>query len=479
MSEAILDSLLAKFSGKVLSQDDKLADLLVQPDPVGVGDIVRFDHLRGRWLVWNGVRWRPDLTRTIYDMVRRQVGTWMSSDALNGEDRKSILGLFNVSKKESVLKSLSARQEIAMSGNEWDVDGYLVGFENGIIDLRAGEFFAEPDPTMMVSKSVGCDWDPAAQCPVFDAFLDDIMGGDAELVAYLRRLIGYSLIGTQAEQKFWMWVGRGANGKGVLARTLDEVFGDYSETPADTMYMRTKYGASKSDAARPDLMRLQSIRFTYMSEPPGNQFNEEMLKAHTGEDTIIARDLYAKAGQFAQFRPTHKIVFLTNDPPKTDDVGVSMARRVRVVRFEKDYEPRPDLVLPDGQRIKSNVLEDILKSERQGILNLAIREAIAWTQDAMPEPALVTQWSKEYIEENDPLAEFIRDRCEVSRGLTGSASALWSSYEDWSAQRDQDAMSQTGFGLAMTRKFKKVKRNTGAVYLGIRAKNAAELADEE
>jgi putative DNA primase/helicase len=305
------------------------------------------------------------------------------------------------------------------------------------------------------------------------------MGGSPDLVAYLRRLIGYSLIGTQSEQKFWMWVGRGANGKGVLARTLATVFGDYAETPADTMYMRTKLGAARSESARPDLMRLQAVRFTYMSEPPGNQFNEEMLKAHTGEDTIIARDLYGKAGQMAVFQPTHKIVFLTNDPPKTDDVGVSMSRRVRVVRFEKDYSGRPDLVMPDGSRIKSHVLEDTLKGERQGILNIAIREALAWMTEGMPEPALVQQWSREYIEENDPLGQFIKERCEVGRSIQGPAASLWASYEDWAAQRGVDAMSQTGFGLAMSRKHKKVRRETGNVYFGIRAKSAAELADDE
>lgn len=448
------------------NRDDHLGDLLLQ---VGFGEDVRYDHLRTRWLIWNGVRWRPDRTRLVFDMVRDYGAKLMeAAEDLSkepGDFRKMLLPVFDTGKKESILKGLSARRDIAMTGNEWDQDGYLVGFENGIMDLRDGQWYAQPDSSVMVSKSVGVDWDPAAECPTFDWFLADIMGGDEAMTRYLRRLIGYSLLGLQTEQKFWMWVGRGSNGKGVLARTLHHVLGDYADAPSDTLYMRTRLGAARSDAARPDLMRLQSVRFTYMSEPPGGQFNEEMLKAHTGEDSIIARDLYGKAAEMAVFTPTHKIVFLTNDPPKTDDVGISMRRRVRVVQFEQDYSVNPD-----------RTLEDRLKAEKAGILNLCIREALTWIAEGLPEPPQVTRWSEEYIEENDPLAAFIAERCEVGRQLQGTASSLWGSYEDWIAKRGQESMSRTGFGLALGRRFDKFHAHGGAVYRGIRAKSAVELA---
>ena len=469
MTDPVLDALLKDRSGRFNKTDDFLGDLLSEPSPVGIGDVVRYDHLRQRWLVWNGVRWRPDLTERVNDMTRVKAGEWMGSSGFDGEDRKAVMPIFDGGKKAGVLKSLRARPEIAMTGNEWDTDGMLVGFENGIMDFRTpGDLIwhDDPDPSLMVSKSVGVDWDPEATCPTFDWFLGDIMDGDEALVAYLRRLVGYSLLGTQAEQKFWMWVGRGSNGKGVLARTLRYVFGDYGDAPADTLYMRSRLGAARSDSARPDLLRLQSIRFTYMSEPPGGQFNEEMLKAHTGEDMILARNLYAKAEQMALFSPTHKIVFLTNDPPRTDDVGVSMSRRVRVVRFEQDYSESPD-----------RTLEDRLKRERAGILNLAIREAHAWLTDGMPEPDAVLRWSQEYINENDPLSDFIKERCAVGRLERGQSSSLWGSYEEWAKAQGVEAMSRTGFGLALGRRFKSKHTETGKVYLGIRALNAGELAD--
>jgi putative DNA primase/helicase len=266
-----------------------------------------------------------------------------------------------------------------------------------------------------------------------------------------------------------MWVGGGSNGKGVLARVLAHCFGDYAETPSDTLYMRTK-AATNSSQARPDLLRLQSARFTYMSEPPGGQFNEELLKAHTGEDEILARDLWAKAGQMARFAPTHKIVFLTNDPPKTDDVGNSMSRRVRVLYFLQTY-------IPDG-----GVLEDHLKTQQEAIMAFVVRLAGEWLKSrSLPEPEQILKWSKDYIEENDPLADFINVRCVVDVTAKVGSSSLWVAYQEWATANGVEMMSRTGFGLAMKRRFPNKDRDErgAVVYKGIRVKNATEVAAEE
>ena len=118
------------------NRDDHLADLLIE---CGIRDDVRYDHLHQRWLVCNGVRWRPDTRRQVYDLVRDYAVRLMEAAENRqspGEFRKMILPLFDTSKKETVLKSLSARKGIAMSGDEWDRDPFLIGFDNGVLDLR-------------------------------------------------------------------------------------------------------------------------------------------------------------------------------------------------------------------------------------------------------------------------------------------------------------------------------------------------------
>lgn len=462
------------------SKDDALSELLIR---AGIAEQVRYDHSLNRWLIWNDVRWEPDRVTQIIDVVRllgerlwNAIGD--KTDPLfeltnaygdPGEFRKMLLPLFDVSKKMSVLKSLAARADIRVTADRFDQDPYLMGFENGILDLRDGSFDEHPPSTTLITKSTRIRWNPGAKCPTFDAFMADIMGQDEALVIYLMTMLGYAMFGLQSEQKFWLWVGRGANGKGVLARTMLRTLGDYGYSPDPALYMKTRAGAAHAGAARPELVKLLGRRFTYMSEPPGRQFNEELLKAHTGEDLIAARDLYDKSNQMLEFPPTHKIVFLTNEPPKTDDVGISMRRRVRVVRFEQDYS---------GDR-GDKLIEERLQGEVEGIAQRLATFAMGWYQGGLPEPEQVYRWSKEYIEENDPLSQFIEDTCVIDDNALGSAVLLWETYRAWEAKQGDimEPLNRNRFGSLLMSRFRRVERASGRFYVGIKPKSAVEEAE--
>lgn len=453
-------------------RDDEYVKLLIQDSPFGLGDVIRFDHLKDVWHIWDGFRWAPDMTDQVYHLIHQCAIGWIATGVYDGDDIVAMKSIFDISRKSSVLRSLASHPQIAMRGDEWDPDPTLLAFTNGVLDLKTLEFDTHPSPDLLLSRSTRQPWDPDAQCPMFDQFLLDIMGGDEDLLRYLVGVLGYSLFGLQREQKFWMWVGQGQNGKGTLARVWTSLLGDYADTPSDTLYMKTKFGAARSDSARPDLLRLQGIRFTPMSEPNGGHFNEEMLKAHTGEDPVQARDLYGKASSFVTFSPGHTIVFLTNNPPRTEDVGVSMRRRARVIKFEQDFT--------GDREVKG--LDEILKREGPGILARVAAFARAWWNEGtpeLPEPQKVSDWSNEYIDENDPLAGFIEEVCVTGPRERSSAILMWSAYQDWATKRDVEPGSQTGFGFALGRRFKKVKTRTGWIYTGIRAKSAVEQADDE
>ena len=463
------------------NQDDAIVERLLdaplsKTNSTTFGSAVRYDHGRGRWLYWDGIRWRVDGTRRVYDMLRLTL-VYLIGEMPDDDDnmvRKSLISALNVSKKESVLKSLSARPEVSMKGDEWDTDPYLMGFENGIVDLRTGAFDPKPSPETLVSKSTGTIYDPKAKCPKFYSFLRSITGDDEDLVDYLLQLLGYSMFGLQAEQKFWMWVGRGANGKGILARTMLRVLGDYAERPSDELYMRNKFGAAPSNAARPDLVRLMGSRFIYISEPHGGQFNEELLKAHTGDDPILARDLYGKSSEMLTFKPTHKIIVLTNEMPKTDDVGVSMRRRVRVIRFEQDFSP-------ESGRADFR-LEGKIENEAEGILALLVRSAIIWWNEGdagLPEPEKVTEWSREYIEDNDPLSRWEHDMCRFGGDEKGQSALLYGSYLDWCAQNGLEPKSQIWMSNQLSKRYRKERGRTGAIFYGLALKGAVEVAEDE
>lgn len=470
--EDALDLILKTHAGQIGKHDDQLAVLLALPAPVGIGDTVRFDHSRSQWHIWNGVIWEPDRVLGILDLIRVRAGDWIMSDSLSNDDRKNIMPLLDVGKKMGVLKSLSAMKPIAMRGDEWDTDPEMMAFRNGVLNLRTGEF-GPGKPSDLISRTTACDYRRDADPWLFYDFVLGIMGGDVDLAKYVVQVLGYSLIGWQREQKFWMLVGPGQNGKGVLTRTTSKALGTYASEPPDTLYMRTKAGSASSEKARPELLKLNGVRLTVMSEPQGGHFNEEMLKAHSGNDKIEARDLYAGARAIVAFYPTHTIIFLTNNPPRTEDVGPSMRRRARIIRFDQDYT--------DPKRNDPNV-EDRLQepAAMEGMMLLLTDAARSYFEQGLVEPERVTAWSNEYIDENDPLAQFVEQVCRIGPKEQGSAALLWAAYQDWASRNDVEPGSQMGFGLALSRKYKKGRSAANTVvYLGIKPKSAMDIAEDE
>lgn len=450
--------------------DDRLADMADRRWPLGLNNRVRFDHGKKRWHYWDKVIWRPDGTGRVYELLRECLNVWM-----RGTQSKEVLTdlahLLNLAKKKSVMESLSYRDGIAMKGDEWDPDPYLLGAPNGVIDLRTGQLIKGQHPELLVSRAVRYaydpDSDPRVDCPLFLRFLSEITAGDlAGKGRYLLRIFGYALFGLQTEQKFWLFTGGGNNGKGVLTKTVAHIMGDYAGSPSATLYMRTKYGSPSSAGPRADLLNLQGLRFTPISEPEGGAFNDELLKAHTGDDPIRARGLHS--GVEIEFRPTHTIVVATNQPPRVEDVGKSMQRRVRVVPFTEDFS---------GARMDRD-LETKLRAEGPGILALLVHAAQDWYEDGLCEPEVVTSASQAYIEDNDPLSEFVYACCVVEAGATMSGKLAHTEYTDWARKTGSDLLSASAFGSDLSRRFRKTRLNTGVQYLGIRLKNAAEEARE-
>lgn len=442
--------------------DDDLADLL----EVKFEGKLRYDWSVSQWHYWDGLRWKPDKTDHVYDMTRN-VAVGLIKSTVSESKQKALLPLLNVAKKTSVLESLASREGFAMTGAEWDTQPNLIGTADGVLDLETLILSKTPDPASLITKQTLGKWDTEEGCPLFGQFLKDIMGGDEEMVTYLLTLIGYSLFGHQREQKFWMWLGNGNNGKGTLAKVITHVLGDYASKQPGTLYMALKHGAVASSAPRADLLLLKGQRWTWMSEPQGGKFNDEMLKEHTGDDPIVARDLFAKASKTLTWRPTHTVIFLTNILPTTEDVGASMRRRARVIKFDQDFTS----VLDDG-------LLDKLEAEANGIFRLLATYARLYAANGLPEPAKVTEWSSDYIEDNDPIGQFLQDRCVVERGAKANASLMFEAYRDWCLSRDLDPTSQTGFGRMMTRRFVKVKTMTGAVYHGVGILGVMKIAEK-
>jgi putative DNA primase/helicase len=480
------------------TEDDEQAEWLA----AAFEQRIRYDHTGKRWHAWNGTRWAPDKTkqvqRDVMDMARERLFrvaldgnfTKTARDRLEKMYRK----LLDVAATERALAALSTRPGYKTDGADWDQDPDLLGCENGIVDLRVNALVPNPTPAVLVTQSTGHEFIPfepqssdlfaemerhlrelGFREPRFPSFLREITSGDVNLAAFYLLWFGYSLFGHTREQRFLILTGTGRNGKGALVAVMRYVFGEYSAKADQSLYMRSRWGSARSDQARADLMELKGKRLAVMSEPDGGVFNEELLKAHTGGDPITARALHSN--NLITWEPTHSITFLTNEPPKVNDIGPAMSARVMVADFRERFDgEREDKRLYGSPKSK-------LESEAVGILGFLCWTAKWWndSEHGLVLPERVAKASAEYLTNNDPIGRALDEAFVFDPAVQTPARMLYDAYVEWHARSDErdEALSSTAFGMLLVRRGLK-KRQTAKynVYLGIRPKTALEIADE-
>jgi putative DNA primase/helicase len=459
-------------------RDDDFARLLRMPSPIGIGDLVRYNHAKQQWHVWNGNRWEPDATAERIRLLRERLADWRKVTATVKEAQMNLAWLSDMSKVRSTFEALSTMEPISLRGDEFDRDPNLLCVTNGVVDLRDGSLRVGT-PEDLISLSTNITYNPEAQAPNFINFLSQITGEDQDLIEYILLVFGAGLFGHVRPQQFYVLKGRGNNGKGVLCNVVTHAVGEYAVEPSRMLYMRNKYGEAASNAARPDLLTLMGKRLALMSEPNGGKFNEDLLKEHTGNDRITARDNYARGtGAYVSFRPSHTIFFRTNDAPALEDIGVSMERRLRVIPLEQDFSEKPDFDL-----------ETRLMEEAEGILALLIAAAVRYHKNPATiteRPKVVIAASKEYMDENDPLADFLNAHCVIRKDRKDLSSNLYTAYLGWhTANGEPNATPFTSkrFGQLLGKKFGREQGARHATYVGVGLRASAptpvEVADEE
>ena len=109
------------------------------------GQDLRYCHVWGKWLVWDGQRWQVDATaevmRRAKETVRAMYGEASQED--NAKRRSELAGWALKCECEARIKSMVslARAEVGIPvmPDEFDVDPWLFNVLRGTINLKTGE----------------------------------------------------------------------------------------------------------------------------------------------------------------------------------------------------------------------------------------------------------------------------------------------------------------------------------------------------
>lgn len=406
------------------------------------GQDVRYTPERG-WFVWDGRRWQIDehdlavtdlgkqTALSIYDEVR------LAAE----EDRAQT---FKHAKKSQAKRSICdmlylARSEPGIPARltDFDANGWLLNLANGTVSLRDGKLHGH-DRIDLISNIIEIEFDPRARCDLWHRFIARVTDGNEELRAYLRRFVGYLLVGDTSEQSLHFLYGLGANGKTVFVEVLLKLMGDYAVAVSPDLIMLHRHGGIPNDIAR-----LRGIRLATMNETAqGARFDEARLKDLTGSDTLSARFLHR---EFFDFRPVHRIIIRGNHKPAIVGTDEAIWRRLRLVPFTVS-------IPPDEQ---DHDLQHKLEAELPGILQWAIGGCLEWQREGLKPPPVITDAVRQYRQESDTLGRFVDEHCAVGKLETIKSSVFFSRYqqfaeaagERWIPAKDLPAeMQRRGFG---------------------------------
>lgn len=356
----------------------------------------------------------------------------------------------------SALELSAVDERTVIRADELDVHPHLLAAANGTIDLRTGEL--RPSRRCdLITLATPVTVDPDAECPRWERFLAEVFDGDADLVAWMQRLVGYCLTGDTREHVLPVLHGDGANGKSTLVGVLERLLGPLALTAAFETFLDGRGGTADYDLAR-----LRGARLVVASESAqGRRLDERIVKQVTGGDTITARHPY---GRPFSYRPAYKVLLVTNHRPAVDGTDEAIWRRLQLIPFERSFR---------GQEDRN--LSATLDRETAGILTWAIRGAVAWHEHGLGHVAAVGAATADYRAEEDTLGVFLADRCHLEPVAEVPVAELRGAYVEWCERHGERPVNPKTLTQALHRvgvQSKRTKRER--LYSGVSVQNGGD-----
>ena len=400
------------------------------------------DHKNNVWFVYNKNRWNviqgePEIltiiSSTIYDMLQDKmiaVVNFLHNQNLEQESKEhkqyeekitTILKIASNCRNESKKKGMLASVKQLFYDKEFiqksDQYNHLLSFDNGVFDFNEKKF-RTGRPEDYITIGVGYDYIPIEQIKTkyqkeereIKEFFTQIYP-QQELSNFIWELLASLLIGGNLNQKFYIFIGKGSNGKSIVMDLIAEVMGEYCGVlPAQLITNeRHKLGGTQTE-----MMALKNKRIAIASEPrKGDKLNDGVMKELTGgTDKIVARGLYSNP---VEFIPQFKPIVCTNNLYDIADKSDGVWRRIDKVdhiSYFTDEKPDPS----KNKFAKDKGINKKFASWKAVLMSLLVEIACA-KQGIVTPCDIVSESSKSYRNEQDITSEFINARIVQEDGV--------------------------------------------------------------
>ena len=405
------------------------------------GSSVRYTPGMG-WFIWNGQYWRPDQESLGMQELSKKLPPLIASEVVNYDDaekKSEVVKWANNSKSNG---KLNAAVEQANSDlrvftlvDKWDSDPYLIGVNNGVVDLKTGELL-KGRPDLYITKRTAVGYTPGLRNVRWEQFIDFATGGDKELQDWLQRAAGYTLTGLNVHDALFLVYGPPGSGKNTFVEAMVKALDtkQYSFPLDSSILANNNENSSNTDLYH--WAQLRGRRMVWTDELPDNErIKENSVKKLTGSSEISAR---SPGEQPFTFQSQGKLWITTNHRPMiTDD---AMWRRLRPVPWLNV----PEVSDPD---LKAYLFDP--EGGLPGVLSWMVEGAIKYLSSTAKDPLgsckAVDEASAMYRKNEDRLGMFLEEETREVEGSSLSVKILYSQYKYWAEDRGERPMAQISF----------------------------------
>lgn len=252
------------------------------------------------------------------------------------------------------------------------------------------------------------------------AFLDSMLGDDAEATALLQEWAGLMLMADTRHHKALLIVGPKRSGKGTFGRVLTAMLGQANvagptlASLGDTFGLEPLIGKS-----------LAIVADARLGARADQQAIAERLLTLSGEDplTIHRKHRIAWHGRLGV-----RFMLLSNELPRIADASGALASRFLVVNLTRSF-----------YGIEDHDLTDRLLAELPAILNWALDGLDRLRQRGrFVQPASAAEAIAELEDLGSPIGAFVRDSCSVGPTEQVECGALFHAWATWCKAQGRD-----------------------------------------
>ena len=352
-----------------------------------------------------------------------------------------------------------ARPMIQIEQRVLDADEFLLNLPSGTCDLRTGAV-REHNAQDYITKQTAVD--PSGDgMDVWEDALQTFFQGDADLIRYVQEIVGLAAIGKVYIEALVIAYGEGRNGKSTFWNTIARVLGTYSgNMSADTLTVGCKRNV------KPELAEAKGKRMIIAAElEEGMRLNTSNVKQLCSTDEIYAEKKYKAPFSYV---PTHTLVLYTNHLPRVGAIDQGTWRRLIVIPFNAKIEGKADI---------KNYSDFLFKTAGGAVLSWIIEGAkrVIASDYKIVQPKVVQDAIQKYKENNDWLAHFLDDCCEVGDDFEAKSGEFYNAYRSYCLQMGEYTRSTTDFYSALESTGVVRKRTrTGVIIYGLKLKSEFE-----